>query len=259
MERIYEKHFLAIEQEATARFPLIREQCHKLREQKQTITQEIDRIDAALDEARFRRARLAGSRAQYNETRAQALTRELLGETSDTDEQSQLGLAAQSDVGLETAVNILTKQRMELVRSRQINESQLQDLEREAYASLMRVAAAQYESMREATLNAWAKVTALSRLAKSGPTSDYERWGKICLPSVTLDKQFRTSPSASSLAALTDDSSGQVQMVFSNQAKRDLMMQDEPEQQQPPLPDSAPACNQHMTEQTEQSTAQEAV
>lgn len=193
-----------IEQAAKASLPDAIAELKSARIQVAVAQSEIDRLDRAIDEARFRKQRMAGSRHAYLETRVQQLTRHLLGE--DKSDQATI-IDARDDTedaaGLQGAIDLLTRRRSDEAQRLQFANTTVRQSEQRVYELQMRLAAIEYEQAREDIAAKWAKTQAMAELSGTGPTCDPERWSALYLPSITLSKFFRTNPHATEAGPVT--------------------------------------------------------
>ena len=183
----YETHFIHMKQEAEAELPLKKQAYLDAKTIILGIEDELATIDRALEEARARKRRVAGTRQGYLTQKAADLASALLGGNP-----TKLGeMPVTEDAhSLAEAETILQQRRGEIVQSQVFAKSKLRTASHDVYHCLMRIAAAEYELAREAFFDKWCKVTALSELAQAGPIVDREHWEKILIPSVTLSKIF---------------------------------------------------------------------
>lgn len=192
-----QSRLMKIEQQAQASLPEAIDALRAARIRVAASKSEVDRLDRALDEARFRKQRLTGSRHQYLETRVQELTKNLLGEESAeqisiSDPRDDLADAA----GLQGVIDLLQRRRADEVQNLEFANVTARQAQQRAYELSTQIAAVEYEKAREDIAAKWARTQAMAELSGTGPTCDLVRWSALHLPSITLDKFFRTNPHA---------------------------------------------------------------
>lgn len=218
MQNEREQHMLALEQQSDADFIIAKQELIELKRREIDQEGEIARLDAALQEIRIRKSRLSGSRAEYLQQKAEALTAHLLG--GGEGESLTQGVAEHSDLDLQASANLLEGRRREAVRDQSIIKSQVRLKERECYTLLSIQAAVEYERARAEFFEKWCKATALSDLAGSGVLSDPQEWEKIYIPSATICKSLRVNKHASQSIALTNGAAAQPVYKYQFHAKR---------------------------------------